>query len=100
MTEDSNELLKSKLNLETAKISWHELQRSFAQGKVIVINNSLDLIDTAYKLAGDDTVYFSENVDKNLINSVSNDQARVWYEDNALFWSVVVAPWVLIQEII
>jgi len=33
-----------------------------------------------------------------LADNVSNDQARNWYEKDALVWAVVVKPWVLIQD--
>ena len=33
------------------------------------------------------------------IQPATDENARVWNENKAEFWSVVVAPWVLVQEI-
>ena len=32
------------------------------------------------------------------VTSVSDTQALAWYEDDALLWAVVAAPWVLVQD--
>ena len=32
-----------KLNLETSKISWQELQKFFAQGLIVIVEVELDL---------------------------------------------------------
>ena len=44
------ELLHAKLNLETAEITWTELQRFFAQGVLYAVDASVDLIDVAYAI--------------------------------------------------
>ena len=44
-------LLYEKLNLETARIQWAELERHFARGVVIVIDENLDLPNIAEKMA-------------------------------------------------
>jgi hypothetical protein len=30
---------------------------------------------------------------------VSDEQATVWYESDALLWAVVISPWVLVQPV-
>ena len=49
----SAELARAKINTETARISWKELQRFFASGKTLYVEADLDhvpilLNDTAY----------------------------------------------------
>ena len=39
--------LKAKLNLETSRICWHELQTYFARGQVVRVSPDLDLLDVA-----------------------------------------------------
>ena len=46
---DEAEIEKAKLNLETAQVAWTELQRFFAQGSVIRVDSSLDLIEVAHQ---------------------------------------------------
>ena len=45
MTEPTpEELARTKLNLETARMAWSELQRFFASGAAIYVSADLDLI--------------------------------------------------------
>ncbi len=90
-------LLFNKLNLETAQIPWHELQRFFAQGKVLCINNNQDLVSIAESIANDDSQHIDELIKSNTINLVSDQQAKQWFENDQNVWAVVVAPWVLVQ---
>ena len=37
-----NDELRTKLNNETARVRWHELQRHFAMGAVVTVDASED----------------------------------------------------------
>lgn len=100
MTDVDNndpELLRHKINSETAQIPWKELQRYFAGGKTRVIHPQLDLVEVAFQLSQDNARQVEDWVERGMIQPVSNDQARQWYEANEHLWACVVAPWVLIQ---
>ncbi len=101
MTQEISEFesVKQKLLTETAKINWHELQRFFAQGAVLWVDSSLDLIHVAAQFAQDNAKELESLLSDLRIRQPSNDQARDWYHNDAQLWSVVVAPYVLIQEI-
>ena len=43
--------LHDKINRETARVKWDELERHFAQGNVIYVSESLDLIDVAMRIS-------------------------------------------------
>jgi hypothetical protein len=90
--------LPQKLHSETALISWHELQRYFAQGVLILVDSSLNLVETAVLFAEDQADEIFQLMDSKLVAYPSNDQARTWYGNKADLWSVVVAPYVLVQE--
>lgn len=90
--------LQEKLFSETARITWHELQRFFAQGVVLHVDESLDLIDVAVFMASDNANELQPLIEKGLVAAPTNDAARVWYEQNTELWSVVVAPYVLVQN--
>ena len=92
---DSN---KEDILLETSTVPWHELQRLFAAGVVISIASELDLVETAYLMAQDDKQAIESLISQNKIQHVSDDQAKQWYADNTMLWSVVVKPWVLVQD--
>jgi len=96
--ELNSEELRQKINLETGTIEWSELVRHFAKGMVVVIGKELDLIEVAERFAADDQVQVAAWIEQDKITRAQDDDARRWHEQNTEFWSVVVAPWVLVQE--
>ncbi len=94
------EALRQKINLETGQLSWPELQKYFAQGNVIVVSPELDLIDTAARFAEDDKEAVARWINSEMVKRALDDDARGWNERNSSFWTVVVAPWILVQEIV
>ncbi|MBZ0335135.1 hypothetical protein MARI_30020 [Marinobacter sp. JH2] len=90
--------LKAKLNLETSRIHWHELQTYYARGHVVRVESELDLLDVAAQLTADNKAQFEQWLARSLVGDVSPDLARAWYEKNSELWAVVVAPWVLVQD--
>jgi hypothetical protein len=94
----SRDELKAKLNLETSRIHWHELQTYFARGQVVRVSPDLDLLDVAAELAADNKQRFAQWMEKKQIGDVAPETAQAWYDCNAELWAVVVAPWVLVQD--
>ncbi len=94
----SEQLLRGKLNSETARIAWKELQRYFAGGYTLQISEQLDLIDVGYQFHQDNAAQIEQWLNAGLVQQVSNAQARQWYNDDAVLWACVVHPWVLIQD--
>lgn len=95
MTEQS---IIDKLHSETATIAWRELQRFYAQGVVLQVAQQLDLVATAVLMAEDNKAEIQELVNAGQLVAPSNDQARQWYADDVALWTVVVAPYVLVQQ--
>lgn len=91
--------LRSKVNAETAKISWLELQRFYAQGKILFVDSELDLVDVAFQFASDNAEQCAQWQSEAKVYPVSDEQARQWYEAAAVLWAVVVAPWILVQSV-
>jgi len=89
---------KEKLVSETALICWLELQRFFAQGVVMSVAIELDLVEVAALIADDNTEELAPLIANSQIAAVSNEQAHRWYSARSDLWSVVVAPFVLVQE--
>ena len=92
------EILRAKLNGETAKVAWAELQRHHARGVVVRVASELDLIDVAVAMAQDDGAAVSQWMHAGQLQKPNDDQARDWLARDPDLWSVVVAPWVLVQE--
>lgn len=89
--------LQARLNLETAQISWQEVGRYFAAGRVIRVDASLDLIQVAAAVAEDDAGRVSGWLESTEIAPVSDAEAVAWQEADAVLWAVVVKPYVLVQ---
>jgi len=93
------EVLKAKLNLETAQVAWTELQRFFAQGSVIWVDDNLDLIEVAHCIARDDSRQIKQWMKLNKVAPVSDNQARHWLKHDRWLWSVVVRPLIVVQAL-
>lgn len=98
MNDEADVDLRTRLNFETGRLSWAELERHFARGAVIKVDASLDLIEVAVSVSEDDKKQVEEWMNGGLMGHPSMDDARDWVERKPEFWAVVVAPWVLIQE--
>lgn len=94
-----DEEMKAKLNSETAKLGWPELQRHFARGVVVVAAPGMDLVEVATRMASDDSEILSQWLASQQVRRASEEDARHWVDTDAIFWAVVVAPWVVVQEI-
>lgn len=97
MTE-SREELTARLNLETGRIGWTELQRHFARGEVLVAARELDLLEVAAALVRDDKTAVVGWKDRGVLHAARDEDALRWQARNQDFWAVVVAPWVVAQE--
>lgn len=99
MDIDDPGALRHKLNLETGKLAWQELQRHFARGAVIVVARELDLIDVAVAFAQNDQAQTKAWIANGQVAHAGDADARRWHGNHSIFWSLVVAPWVLVQEL-
>ena len=98
MTSPSD-LLRAKLNLETAQLAWPELERHFARGDVIKVATGMDLIDAALNIAENNAATVQEWLAEGRIARAQLSDAEDWHARKPMFWAVVVAPWVLVQEV-
>jgi hypothetical protein len=99
LVAQNESLIRANINGETAKMAWKNLQHFFASGSTIFVSIELDLVDVAYSIHTDDVEQVRHWKDSEVLSDVSIDQAREWYETNQELWTVVVKPWVLVQEI-
>lgn len=95
----TSDLLRAKLNLETAQLQWPELERHFARGDVIKVAMGMDLIEAALHIAENQTDIVQTWLGDGQIARAEMSDAEDWYARQPMFWAVVVAPWVLVQEV-
>lgn len=97
-SDKQGDLLRAKLNGETSRMQWKELLRFFASGTVIAVSEQLDMIEVAACIAGDDKNAVAQWLAEGSIAKVSDAQASAWLEADAELWTVVVKPWILVQQ--
>lgn len=90
--------LRDKINLETGRINWLDLQTFYARGQVILVSVELDLVEVASELSHDNKKQFKKWLAENKITYVTDHQALDWYENKKDLWAVVIMPWVLVQD--
>ncbi len=88
-----------KLSQETARISWSELARFFAQGRVLGVAQGLDLPAVAAAIAEDDAAKVRAWKDAGQLKPVPDEQARDWFAQDVDVWAVTIAPYVLVQPV-
>lgn len=91
------DILLAKLNQETARLPWRELQRFFARGQTVAVAGDLDLLEVAVAFAEDRAELLQQWRVEGRVDSVADAQARDWLAADQSVWTVVVAPWVLVQ---
>ena len=91
------EIFRAKVNLETARMPWREMQRYFASGAALYVSSDLDLVEVAFQMSEDNAALISQWMKAGLFGKVTDDQARIWFDADATLWAVVVSPWVLVQ---
>ena len=96
-TTDPTEIYRTKVNLETARIAWKELQRFFAGGVAIHVGDELDLVEVAFQMSQDNAEQVQNWMLEGKIGKVTDEQAQAWFDVDALVWAVVVSPYVLVQ---
>jgi hypothetical protein len=89
--------LHDKINSETARIPWAELERHFAMGNVVYVSEDLDLVEVALRVAHDDKDSIARWMSEGKLARVSDLQAQTWQEADARLWASVVSPFVLVQ---
>ena len=96
---DTNEELKARFNTETSKLNWQELQRFYASGAIVAVAEGLDLIEVACQFSRDNKQAVEAWLAAGKIFKVDEEHALQWSQQDLLYWTVVVAPWVLVQVV-
>lgn len=99
MSNEQQKILRAKVNMETSRIAWKELQRFFASGVAVEVSTKLDLVEVALQMHGDNRHQFETWLVAGLVGKVTDEQAAAWLAADTELWAVVVSPWVLVQEI-
>lgn len=90
---------KEELALAIDETEWSFLKAHLERGGLILVDDSLDLADTALKVASDDIEVIQQLVETGKIGKPSEAKIKSW-DDNKLkkFAMLIVSPYVLFQE--
>jgi hypothetical protein len=91
------EVNRAKLNLETAQMAWRDMQRYFASGVALYVAAELDLVEVGLQMSEDNATQIQQWMAAGQFGKVKDKQAAEWFAADALLWTVVVSPWVLVQ---
>ena len=89
---------KNKIVSETARVGWQEIERFYAQGVLILVDESLDLVNVAHRISMDEKEQIEQWISTQKLLRDFNEQAKQWADTGADIWCVVVKPWVLVQR--
>ena len=95
----SDEELRAHLHGETSKLPWVDLEKHFARGIVFKVAKGTDILDVAIIMSRDDKDTLEKWINEKKVVGAEIEDAKKWHESSASLWTVVVAPWVLVQEI-
>lgn len=98
ITSLTDDELRAHLHGETSKLHWSELERHFARGVLFKVAVGLDILDVAIAMSRDDQKQMKQWIDDKKVSGVEVDDAKIWHEQSASLWAVIVAPWILVQE--
>lgn len=95
---ETDDELRARLNAETGKIRWKELERHFARGSLITVADDLDLVEVGMCMVKDDKARIEAWMKAGKVGRATAEDAKDWVQCDPLFWAVVSAPWILVQE--
>lgn len=88
---------KDKLNLETSTIQWKALEMFFAQGKLLIVPNNADLVNTASIIADNNINELERLINDQLVEFATPVWVKSHCKDDTQLWAVVVSPYVIAQ---
>lgn len=95
----SDEHIAATLKQECGVADWQLLQPHYQRGALIIVREGVDIITAGVQIAVDNSAIVSRWIDEQTLSKPTADQAAAWERRNQNFRSVVVAPFVLIQQI-
>lgn len=88
---------EQKLNMETASLTWRELELFFAKGNLIRVDQNKDLVKVAALIADNKHQEIEVLIANQEIEFMTADWVKNNCEADSSFWTVVVAPYVICQ---
>ncbi|MGF1488454.1 MAG: DUF2288 domain-containing protein [Prochloraceae cyanobacterium] len=92
--------IKSQLEEELADIEWSDLMPHAQRDALIVVNESLNLVDVGVAIASDNVGVVQNWISQGLIQKPSSEQLGAWnINPNKKFSTLIVQPFVLVTQV-
>ncbi|VAW42025.1 hypothetical protein MNBD_GAMMA01-33 [hydrothermal vent metagenome] len=91
---------RKQLQQECAPIFFHEIERFFAKGMLILVAKDVDIIDIALILQADNTKQLQQLIKQEKVTRVHDKHAIQWSKQPTQLLAITAVPWLLVQEII
>lgn len=93
--KDSNDLSQ-----QWGIISYLELQKFFAKGVIVIIDQKLSLTEAARAVNRDDSEQIKVWTEQRKVTRATDKHAKQWLKNQSVFKAIAIAPWVLVQEVL
>ena len=91
--------LRTELTNMIGPVEWHWLKPHAARDAIVIVDPQLDLVEVGMALATDNIQSVQRWISEQLITKPTAEQLRLWSNaDNKQLTSLIVQPYVLIQE--
>ncbi len=91
--------IRKSLKRDLAEVCWRELRVHLQRDAIIVVDDALDLIETAIAVADDDKKMVEQWIDAGQLGKPSQQQLERWEAElDHSFQMLIVQPFILIQE--
>lgn len=92
--------IKTQLEEEKADIEWSDLIPHAQRDALIIVNESLNLVDVGVAIASDDVRMVQNWISEGLIQKPSSEQLGAWnVTPNKKFSALIVQPFVLVARV-
>jgi hypothetical protein len=88
-----------ELKQECAAINYHEIERFFAKGMLVLVAADLDIIDVALQIQADNTQQLQQLMAQGKVIRVHDEHAIKWHKEKAQLMALTAVPWLLVQEL-
>ncbi|MEM8502819.1 MAG: DUF2288 domain-containing protein [Cyanobacteria bacterium P01_D01_bin.1] len=99
MLEDSaSKDLRKELTNMMGPVPWELLKPHVQRDAVVVVHDQLDLVEVGMAIASNHTQTVERWITEQLIQKPTAEQITLWSSENKSFTSLIVQPYVLIQN--
>jgi len=90
--------LHAELTEMMGPVQWEWLKPHVQRDAVVVVNDQLDLVTVGVAIASNNTQSVERWINEQLILKPNAEQLVVWSSENKRFNSLIVQPYVLVQD--